>query len=450
METIVEESITADEKIIKQDTYHALAWRIKNGEAGGSFIYCTEEGKFYQYKQGFWKQMHDIDFLGTLEENFKIITKRPLSVRKQIVDNFKTIGRKSLESFNKSPLINLENYMFDPLGVNILEHKKEYFSTIRIPYKYDEQAKCPLWIKSIGEILEDDKNKISLLQEFIGYCLTADVTQKKALLLIGDSNTGKSTILFILRNLIGDKNCSSVPLKFISNPQYTPMLVNKLVNIDADVDKNASNYEAEFKIITSGEPIACNQKFIATFEFVPQCKIVLAANAFPKITDHSSAFYKRLVLIPLDRIFEETEQNKTLKFELLKELPGILNWAVDGLQRLNKRGIFEHHDFMRDAVQELEDENNPVNGFFEENIITDVSANYYIEKGDLYDRYIEWAIKTNNYKLPLAKFSGCVYKKYHKFTPKSARLEGGGKRVWRNLRYIDTKHVDNRDVGYTE
>lgn len=214
------------------------------------------------------------------------------------------------------------------------------------------------------------------------------------------------------------------------------MLVNKLVNIDADVDKNAQNYEAEFKIITSGEPIACNQKFIATFEFIPQCKIVLAANAFPKITDHSSAFYKRLILIPLDRIFEEAEQNKQLKFELLQELPGILNWAVQGLQNLKKRGLFEQHDFMKDAVKELEDENNPINVFFAEHIEADVSANFYIEKGDLYNKYIDWCNLTNTGKLSLARFSSCVFKKYHRFTPKSARIEAG-KRIWRNLKYVD-------------
>ncbi len=444
-ETITEE--------VKAHKWYALAQRIKMGEAGGNYLYCTEEDKFYIYSDGYWKSMMPIDFLGTIEERFPIIIKQPLSIRRQIIDNFKTIGRKPLAMFNQLPLINLENYMFDPSGVNILGHKKEQYSTIRIPYLYDEKAKCELWIKSLAEILENDKNKLELLQEFFGYCLTADVTQKKALLLIGDSNTGKSTVLFILRNLIGDKNCSSVPLKFISNPQYTPMLVNKLVNIDADVDKNASNYEAEFKIITSGEPIACNQKFVATFEFVPQCKIVLAANVFPKITDHSSAFYKRLILIPLDKVFEESEQNKQLKFQLLEELPGILNWAVTGLQRLKKRGMFAQHDFMKDAVKELEDDNNPVNLFFEENIVADTRSDVFITKSDLYAKYLQWVINTNNYKLSQPKFAQCVYKKYHKFTTKDCRLPHNGARIWRNIKYINpiySNTIDEKNINWQE
>ena len=87
-------------------------------------------------------------------------------------------------------------------------------------------------------------------------------------------------------------------MKNIANPQYTPMLINKLVNIDADVSEHAKEFEAEFKKITSGEPINCNQKFVPTFQFIPYCKIVIAANKFPRITDHSSAFYQRLLVIP--------------------------------------------------------------------------------------------------------------------------------------------------------
>jgi putative DNA primase/helicase len=165
----------------------------------------------------------------------------------------------------------------------------------------------------------------------------------------------------------------------------------------------------------------------------------MAANIFPKITDHSSAFYKRLILIPCDRIFEEDEQNRNLVNELKVELPGILNWAMLGLRRLRARGRFEQFDFMKDAVQELEDDNNPVNIFFQDHIITEMNS--YIEKGELYKKFESWAKTNNNYALSAARFSSCVYKKYHKLTPKNARLDIGGKRIWRNIKYVDIKGV---------
>lgn len=440
MGTMQEPLLIDEENKFTADPYFKIAQRIANGEAG-DFVYCLHDGKIYLYEDGYWKAIFPIEFINKIQNKItnnkgnKVITKFTMHAKKQIVENFKVIKYLPLEKFNRMPLINLENYMFDPIGINILKHDKEQYSTMRIDYKYEDKAECSLWLKTLDEIFEGDKNKLSLFQEFVGYCLIPDVKQKKAMLLLGESDSGKSTLLFIIRDLIGDINCSSVPLKFLAHPQYTPLLINKLVNIDADVDKNAQEYEAEFKKITTGEKVSCNQKHVPTFEFVPQCKIIMAANEFPKITDHSSAFYTRLILIPCNRVFTEKEKNRDLTDQLRLELPGILNWAIEGLKRLRARGMFEQHEFMRNAVKELEDENNPVNKFFEENIIPDVSADFYIEKGDLYHKYIEWCIRTNTGKLSLARFSSCVFKKYHKWTPKDTNHPETRKRIWRNLKY---------------
>jgi len=439
-------------KIPLQDLMLSFAYNILKGEGGGQYIYCLEEDDFYIYESGVWRKISDKEMLSKVSKSILKITTLPLTQRKQILENLKIINFKKLDEFNRSPLLNLQNYMIDPLGNNVLKHEERYFSTTQLPYKYDAQAKCELWIKTLNEIFDKDQKRIDLLQEFIGYCLVPDIEQKKSLLLLGESDTGKSTILFTLRDLIGTKNCSSVPLKYLSNPQYTPMMVNKLVNIDADVAKDASNYEAEFKIITSGEPIACNQKFIETFEFTPRCKIILAANIFPKISDHSSAFYKRLILIPCDRIFNEAEKNRLLNIQLKAELPGILNWAIKGLARLKKRGMFEQHDFMKDAVQELEDENNPTNLFFEEFVEVDVSGDIYIEKSELFEKYKQWCTKNEQYNLSHLRFSACVFKKFHKSTPKDSRLANNGRRIWKNIRYVQFKSHNNKqeNLQWTE
>lgn len=423
------------------------AWHIAWGKTGDRYIYFLEEDSIMIYKKGTWNKINEYQFLGEMSIAIPEINKFPLPMIKQIMETFKTLKpiQKSIVDFNNSNELNLINGMVDPLTSIIREHFHMDYSTLRLDYAFNASDQCPLWIKTIGEILEDDINRINLLQEFFGYCLTRDTTQHKALLLLGESRSGKSTILQTLRAMLGEKNCSSVPLKFISNPQYTPMLMNKLVNIDTDVSAKAAEFEAEFKTITSGEPVACNQKFVAAFDFVPYCKIVMAANIFPKITDHSSAFYKRLLLIPCDRVFNDKEQNRNLAKELNKELSGILNWSIEGLKRLKARGRFDDYDFMKDAVQELEDGNNPINLFMEEHLEKYIGS--HIEKGDLYNKYKQWANETNNFPLSLARFSTCIYKKFNKETPKDARLTGG-KRVWRNIRYIDFKSQPIKDIGW--
>ena len=151
-----------------------------------------------------------------------------------------------------------------------------------------------------------------------------------------------------------------------------------------------------------------------------------------------------MILIPCNRIFLEAEQNKQLPIQLIEELPGILNWALEGLKRLNDRTMFEKLEFMKEAISELEDENNPVNLFFREHIKIEMGS--YLEKGELYDRFKDWAVKNNNYQLSSARFSSCVFKKFHQQTLKNVRLENNGKRIWRNLKYIYEKQENQQEV----
>lgn len=449
-----------DIKPLKADKLYEYADAIAKGECG-EFIYCFEGGNYYQYDNGYWQVICAEQFLSVIQDKLirekkvrtkhgeeivyittkgKILTSLKHPDKKNILENFKLIKNINLDQMNKYPFINLENYMFDPIGINVFKHDSKYYSTIRVPYEYKEKADCPLWIKTLNEIFENDSQKISSLQEFFGYCLLPGNKQKKALLIVGESNTGKSTLLNVLRLVMGENNCSSVPLKCFHKDNQLPTMIGKLINIDADVGRDAAEYEPSFKIITGGDPIHCDPKYTTPFSFMPTCKVVLAANIFPKITDHSSAFYNRLILIPLERIFKEEEQNKDLIDELSKELPGILNWTIEGLRQINKRGRFEIHEYIKEAVKILEDENNPVNLFFEEHI--EIEMNSFVEKGDLYEKYCGWCVRNNNGKLSKAHFSTCIHKKYYKQTTASAQHPQTRKRIWWNIKYVEFKTVE--------
>jgi putative DNA primase/helicase len=433
------DNFTIPERSPSPDKMYAVALRVKNGEAGKEFVYCLQEDKFYVYNNGYWQSIYELELLATISEKFPNINRKTIATKKQIIEHLKMMVYKNLNSFNNYDLLNFPSCMIDAKGDNVLKHDSKYLSTLRIPYEYDSLAQCPLWINTLDGIFEGDKNKIDVLQEYFGYCLTRDVTREKALLLLGESRSGKSTILDTINHLLGEENISSVALEYLSNPQYTPMLINKMVNIDWDVASGAERFEANFKIITSGEPVNVNQKFVKTFTFRPYCKLIMAANKFPRITDHSSAFYKRLILLPCNRVFEPHEQDLQLKKKLVGEMTGIFNWSMAGLHRLEKRGGFEvNKKFMVDAIEELREESNPIDVFFKENIIADNSGEYEIEKLELYNRYTAWCKANGNVAMANNKFGSTVYAKYSKFTPKDTKSSTGNfRRVWKNLRFVN-------------
>lgn len=435
-------------KVSKFNPMYEFAMGIRDGDLTRDYIYCIEDNNYYVYEDNYWKEVHELEINKTVNEEIPEVNKHSLSMKNQIFGHLRVMLQKRMDLFNSKNYINFPEGEFDPLTRKLYPHCKEHYSTTRIPYSYDENAPCPLWKKTLEEIFEGDEKKINTLQEFFGYCLVPDTSMKKALLLLGESNTGKSTVLFLFKDLIGKANYSTVPLKHMGHPQYTPMMINKLVNIDTDVSKTAEEYEEHFKKITSGEEIECNQKFIETFDFVPKCRIILAANIFPRITDHSSAFYNRLIIIPMERIFKQSEMDRNLVPKLKNELPGIFNWCVDGLHRLKIRGQFEELDFMEEAVKDLEDANNPSNLFFEEHIEIVMGAT--IEKGELYAKYKLWSETNKQYTLTAAMFSNAVHKRFHEVTPKKCTAPGTGKRIWRNIQYVHFKVVPQDNKGWND
>lgn len=425
---------------------YEIAEHVKEGELGKDYVYCIEDNKYYCYDENYWKQVHDLEIEADLNSHIHGMTKHTPSMKQQVFHHMRVLLQKRMECFNSTTFINFPEGEFDVETKTLHQHVKEHYSTIRLPYSYDENAQCPLWIKSLNEILEGNQEKIDTLQEFFGYCLTSRMQLKKALLMLGESDTGKSTVLFVFKAMIGKINYSTVPLKNMGHPQYTPMMINKLVNIDTDVDKNAEAYEDNFKKITSHEEIECNQKYIETFSFVPKCRVILAANIFPRITDHSSAFYNRLIIIPFERIFEKHEQDTELELKLKEELPGIFNWCVEGYQRLKNRKQFKEVSFSKEAVQELEDSNNPSNLFFREHV--QIVMGESIEKGELFNYYRNWSETNKQYTLSAAHFSVAVYKQFNKQTTKHCFLNS--KRIWRNLKYVPFKTSTIEDKGYTD
>lgn len=435
------------------DKMTSVAKAIVDGSLGKGVVYCAEEDCFYVYENFYWKRIKKLKLLKQIIETkgYSYLENHTFDKRMKIIDNLTLYAQIDQTEFNSRGFLNFDVGEYDPIEMKMHGHEQKFYSTIRMPYPFDGSAKCELWDKTLSEIFEGDKLKIELLQEFFGYCLTRDTRREKALLLLGESRTGKSTILHILGNLIGEENCSYVPLKHIGNPQYTPMMVNKLVNIDTDVSNKAEEFEDDFKVITSGERVSCNQKYVETFHFSPYCKLVMAANEFPVIRDHSSAFYKRIILIPCDRIFDEKEQDVRLKDKLIQELPGIFNWAVAGLVRLNNNNKFQDNEDMKQAVEDLREQSNPIDVFLREHIQVELNNGTFTLKSDLFQYFQSWCTKNEIKAISAIRFSQCVYRKFSQFTEKKSQDIHSGKRIWRNLKYVEQKgEAQGEQVSWTD
>ena len=394
-------------------------------------IFCMEEKCFYQYNGCYYKRIHPEEIHGILISD-PYLALLSIAKRDVIVRNISVLARKSIYDFNKENCLCLNNGIIYPLENKFITHTPDIINTICLPYNFDSEAVCPLWEKTLVEIFENDKNKIRVLQEFFGYCLTKDTHYEKALMLIGDGRNGKSTVLRVLEGLLGEENCAALSLKHIEDPRMACLLVDKYVNINSEFGGKYTDFEDAFKTIVSGEAISVNPKYATMFRHRPFCKMIFSVNTLPHIEDKTGALYSRLMIISFDRVFEEDEQNKRLKYQLPEELPGILNWVIKGLQNLYERKNFAVDEYMKKILHELRSYNNPIEGFIEDCISIQKESSTL--KGEVYQSYRKWSVE-NGFRTAGANKFGAEFYRLLKGKTKKDEKETfeDQRRIWPNI-----------------
>lgn len=303
-----------------------------------------------------------------------------------------------------------KNRALNPVTGEVLDFNPRHYARSKINFDYDKEATCQKWLKFLEDIFGNDadyEDKVKLLQEFMGLSLTNIVEFQQMIMLYGAGSNGKSVILKVLAELVGDGNVSHLALKDFSNRFALVKLNSKLVNIDADVDHDAMRTEGRFKSIVAGDEITVEEKHLPSFKFKPYAKLWIAANVLPKVTNNSFGYYRRINILTFNRVFDKNEQNRELVNELKSELSGILNWALIGLTRLLKNNNFTMPASSLEAIKTYECDNNSTKMFFNEKlelVNSTESPKERIKKKVLYDLFMQFVSENNFARIDSARF----------------------------------------------
>lgn len=233
--------------------------------------------------------------------------------------------------------LNLGNGLLRPLTGMFEKHTPDVFTFSQIPIHYDPVAECPVWLGELNKKL--DATCVALLQEFFGYCFMQGQPFEKALLIFGPPKTMKSTALTVLEWLLGEDNYSAFSLQALNDDRFTKAyLLGKFANIYADLPASSLKNTDTFLLITGGDAITAEKKHCHPFTFRPGAKLVFSCNKIPATSNKNLAFYRRWILIPF--LVQHEKDDTGMRERLKKELPGILNWALEGMKRLRINGGF--------------------------------------------------------------------------------------------------------------
>ena len=241
-------------------------------------------------------------------------------------------------------------------------------------------------------MLEGDAERVAIIQELYGYVLTPGNSMHKFFLLEGSGANGKSVVLQVLEGLVGKENTSAVPLGLFGHRFQLWPTVNKLLNLAPEADKNDRPDAGILKQFVGGDSLTIDRKGVAQITVRATAKLVVAANSRPKFLDSSEGLWRRLVAIPFRVVIPEGEQDKHLVSKLLHELPGIFNWALIGLQRLQARGVFTESELVRQAVATYKLESNPARLFLRDYGLEAAADTEFVVFPELYTSYVQWCI----------------------------------------------------------
>ena len=266
------------------------------------------------------------------------------------------------------------------------------FATVVLPYDFDPDATCPLWIETLDEIFptrHDEDHRILVLQEFMGWSLFPhDTGFEKYLALFGKGANGKSTICNVATYLLGEENVSHVPLDRLSGEFRLHQMIGKMANIAADMNRMDKVEEGMLKTLTSGDKIQVNRKNKPVVTMRPTAKLIFGTNTLPPINDRSDGIWRREIAMPCLQRFPEGEADLRRSERLRAELSGIFNWALDGARRLYRQGRFTRCYVCERALYDHRYCSDPFLQFIAEKAY--LRAGVTVKTQILYDAYAVW------------------------------------------------------------
>jgi P4 family phage/plasmid primase-like protien len=369
---------------------------------------------FYHWQDGHWVRISDAEIKRIVVEHLQKLNDRVLGDTEQEIPitSYRVnnvllclkgrIGISETRELNSWP--DGREQLYHTIAVNngllmlrpnnkeppcLHKHTPKFFGVAKLPYDYDPNAQCPDWLAFLEDVMQGDQKFISQLQQWCGYLFRPDLREQKFLLCAGEGANGKGVFFEVIQNLVGKENCSQVSLTRFTNPFAAHAMLGKVLNATNE-SSHIIEDEAEtvLKSFVAGDRFTFERKFKEPVYALPTAKIMVATNALPRFNDKTAGIWRRILFVPFEKVIPEELQVKDLAEQLKRELPGILNWALEGLQKLNRDG-FLVPEKSKELLEEYRRDADPARAFLLENYTYSPNA-YGVNCGDLYDRYKQW------------------------------------------------------------
>jgi P4 family phage/plasmid primase-like protien len=438
---IAERGDEAMKAVLRAGTYVGEPLRTDGGnsdrfvrEHGDSVRWCAEQGAWYAWEGRRWqrnaigevnrrarqtaKQMWDEVAAETDEKEKKNLNKWALHG-----DSHNGLGAmvslaryaadvevvKFADAFDRDPLLlNCTNGILDLRTGTLRPHCRTAMLTKLAGVAYEPKARHPQFTQFLMSTFPDG-NLLFYVQRVVGYCLTGLTSEQALFILYGDTKTGKSTFVKIVRGLLGEY-ATSLPdgallaRKFQEEDAHAAAdLPGVRLATAVETAKGRRLNEAKVKQLTGEDFIRARHLYENSAEFRSQAKLFLATNHLPVIRETDDAIWGRIKPMPFKSFVPPEKRVADLEKKLIEtEGSGILNWALEGCREWQARGLQEPACVTL-AAKTYRSQQDEVGDWLEENCTRCTKAHEHTSKlakagecfsasaAELYRNYEAWA-----------------------------------------------------------
>jgi putative DNA primase/helicase len=290
-------------------------------------------------------------------------------------------------------VLNVANGTLDLRKGELRPHRREDLISNLVEIAFDPKAECELWDAFLWRVTDRNDELYAYLRRFVGYLLVGDMSDQSLHFLYGLGANGKSVFCEVLMRLLGEYAVAVSPdLIMLKRHGGIPNDVARLRGVRAalmnETSQGARFDEAKLKDLTGGDTLTARFLHQEFFDFRPTHRIVIRGNHKPAINGTDEGIWRRLRLVPFTVTIPEDERDHHLLSKLEAELPGILNWALQGCKEWQSEGL-KPPPIIADAVRAYREESDTLGRFIAE--CCEVRTLGQVKSSILFKRYQEFA-----------------------------------------------------------
>jgi DNA polymerase-1 len=360
-------------------------------EYAEEFVFGPGHQEFFHWTGTHWQAMDDEhgDWLDVVVPNAMRAIGMRVAAGSQI-DSVLRITRPHIKKDLVSPAywLNMANGVFDADLWQLHPHDKQH--GFREVSKFDiEPGQTPKIDRFLEQTVPDPWS-IVVFEEHVGLAMMQDTLFHKALIIVGPTGSGKSTMADLAVAACGEDpdqqpNPSLLDKELEGDRSRATWQHQKLSHI-GEFPADAIREGETFKIMTGHGSARMRQlraKESTKNRWRP--KLLMTTNDQPRFTDPGGAIRRRLLIIEAPFSKSEEQFDLTLREQLAKELP---QWSARCLLRARdalERGSYTYSAQMRRKLNEIVYSGDPIQYWAGEYLIRDDGK--WISTEDLYNSY---------------------------------------------------------------